>query len=39
MKGVLPSTIAKPTQMPQPYMIAVFALGVLGLGFRLKKCA
>ncbi len=37
MRGTLPSPLANP--VPEPSTIALFALGVLGLSLRRKKCA
>jgi len=37
MRGNLPSPLANP--VPEPSTIALFALGVLGLSLRRKKCA
>ena len=37
MRGTLPSPLASP--VPEPSTIALFALGVLGLSLRRKKCA
>ena len=37
MRGTLPSPLASP--IPEPSTITIFALGVLGLSLRRKKCA